>query len=64
MKKNEFKNYKNKQKKIKSNNNKTVKIVNKCLVKKSTLEPLPLSYFKKLATKIFKILEENKYNYY
>lgn len=53
------------KKKFKSKkNNKTVKIVNKCLVKKSTLEPLPLSYFKKLATKIFKILEENKYNYY
>ena len=47
-------------KKFKSKkNNKTVKIVNKCLVKKSTLEPLPLSYFKKLSTEIFKILEEN-----
>lgn len=47
-------------KKFKSKkNNKTVKIVNKCLVKKSTLEPLPLLYFKKLSTEIFKILEEN-----
>ena len=53
------------KKKFKSKkNNKTVKNKNKCLVKKSTLNPLPLSYFKKLATKIFKILEKNKYNYY
>jgi hypothetical protein len=38
---------------------KTLKVVNKCLEKKSTLQPLPLSYFKNLAIKIFKILEEN-----
>ena len=46
-------------KKKSKKNNKTVKIVNKCLVKKSTLNPLPVSYFKKLSTEIFKILEEN-----
>lgn len=51
------KNTKINNKKIKSK--KTRKIVNKCLEKKSTLQPLPLSYFKKLAIKIFNLLEEN-----
>ena len=51
------KNTKINNKKFKSK--KTRKIVNKCLEKKSTLQPLPLSYFKKLAIKIFNLLEEN-----
>ena len=48
----------NKKFKVKKTN-KTSKIVNKCLEKKSTLQPLPLSYFKKLAIKIFNLLEQN-----
>jgi hypothetical protein len=51
-------NKKFKSKKTKKNN-KTLKIVNKCLEKKSNLQPLPLSYFKNLAIKIFNLLEEN-----
>jgi hypothetical protein len=49
----------NKKFKVKKTN-KTSKIVNKCLEKKSTLQPLPLSYFKKLAIKIFNLLEQKK----
>ena len=50
---------KNKKHFSRKKTNKTLKIVNKCLEKKSTLQPLPLSYFKKLAIEIFNILEEN-----
>ena len=55
------KKFKSKSKTKSKNKTKTKSFnnVNKCLVKKSTLQPLQLSYFTKLATKIVSILEEN-----
>lgn len=44
--------------KIKTKKKKLVKN-NKCIVKKSTLQPLPLSYFKSLANNIMNKLQDN-----
>ena len=53
------KKFKSKSKSKTKTKTKNFNNVNKCLVKKSTLQPLELSYFTKLSTKIVSILEEN-----